>query len=126
MEAVVQLEPLHKKGGDTLVQDLLKRGLEKAKLFPRAEPVSSNIGRIQTGPPTSATSTKQGTKSAPAVSENKPSSDKRTCRICMDKEIGVVFVPCGHFMCCTDCAAPLRMCPLCRAVIRQSVRTFLP
>lgn len=30
--------------------------------------------------------------------------DYLTCRVCMDKEINTVFWPCGHQVCCFDCA----------------------
>ncbi|KAK0044297.1 baculoviral IAP repeat-containing protein 2-like isoform X1 [Biomphalaria pfeifferi] len=36
------------------------------------------------------------------------------CKICMDKEVAVVFLPCGHFVSCTDCAAAMKDCPVCR------------
>uniref|UniRef100_A0A8C9QTE8 RING-type E3 ubiquitin transferase n=1 Tax=Scleropages formosus TaxID=113540 RepID=A0A8C9QTE8_SCLFO len=51
--------------------------------------------------------------------------EERTCKICMDKLVSIVFIPCGHLVVCTDCAASLRHCPICRAVIRGSVRAFM-
>ncbi|XP_028667552.1 baculoviral IAP repeat-containing protein 7 isoform X2 [Erpetoichthys calabaricus] len=51
--------------------------------------------------------------------------EERTCKVCMDKVVSVVFVPCGHLVVCTDCATSLHNCPICRAVIRGSVRTFM-
>uniref|UniRef100_A0A9R1SQV8 RING-type E3 ubiquitin transferase n=2 Tax=Cyprinus carpio TaxID=7962 RepID=A0A9R1SQV8_CYPCA len=51
--------------------------------------------------------------------------EERTCKICMDKLVSMVFIPCGHLVVCTDCAASLRHCPICRAVIRGSVRAFM-
>ncbi|KAI4873752.1 hypothetical protein NFI96_010610 [Prochilodus magdalenae] len=51
--------------------------------------------------------------------------DERTCKVCMDKLVSMVFIPCGHLVVCTDCAASLRHCPICRAVIRGSVRAFM-
>lgn len=32
--------------------------------------------------------------------ENRRLKEERTCKICMDNEIGVVFLPCGHLICC--------------------------
>ena len=46
------------------------------------------------------------------------------CKICLDREIGVVFLPCGHQLACTQCALCLTDCPVCRKVIRGTVRTF--
>ncbi|XP_064154530.1 baculoviral IAP repeat-containing protein 7 isoform X5 [Anguilla rostrata] len=51
--------------------------------------------------------------------------EERTCKVCMDKLVSIVFIPCGHLVVCTDCAASLRHCPICRAVIRGSVRAFM-
>ncbi|NXW76244.1 BIR7B protein, partial [Hirundo rustica] len=51
--------------------------------------------------------------------------EERTCKVCMDKDVSVVFVPCGHLVACEECALNLRLCPICRAVIRGSVRAFM-
>ncbi|XP_072222377.1 baculoviral IAP repeat-containing protein 7 [Leuresthes tenuis] len=51
--------------------------------------------------------------------------EERTCKVCMDKMVSIVFIPCGHLVVCGDCAASLRHCPICRAVIRGSVRAFM-
>ncbi|NXX13876.1 BIR7B protein, partial [Podargus strigoides] len=51
--------------------------------------------------------------------------EERMCKVCMDKDVSVVFVPCGHLVACGECALNLRLCPICRAVIRGSVRTFM-
>ncbi|KAM8945752.1 baculoviral IAP repeat-containing protein 7 [Pelodytes ibericus] len=51
--------------------------------------------------------------------------EERMCKVCMDKDVSMVFVPCGHLVVCTDCAPNLRHCPICRAVIRGSVRAFM-
>ncbi|KAM9178305.1 baculoviral IAP repeat-containing protein 7 [Mergus octosetaceus] len=50
--------------------------------------------------------------------------EERTCKVCMDRDVSIVFVPCGHLVACGECALNLRLCPICRAVIRESVRTF--
>lgn len=51
--------------------------------------------------------------------------ERLTCKICMDAEVGVVFLPCGHISCCPHCASGLDLCPMCRKPIQQVVRTFL-
>eukprot|EP00062_Callorhinchus_milii_P004742 gi/632943727/ref/XP_007887106.1/ PREDICTED: baculoviral IAP repeat-containing protein 7-like [Callorhinchus milii] len=51
--------------------------------------------------------------------------EERTCKVCMDKEVSIVFIPCGHLVVCGDCAPNLRRCPICRALIRGSVRAFM-
>lgn len=51
--------------------------------------------------------------------------EERTCKICMDAEVGVVFLPCGHFSCCADCATGMDFCPMCRCPIQEKIRTYL-
>nr|XP_060460535.1 baculoviral IAP repeat-containing protein 3-like isoform X1 [Panthera onca] len=51
--------------------------------------------------------------------------EERTCKVCLDREVSVVFIPCGHLVVCQDCAPPLRKCPICRGPIKGTVRTFL-
>ena len=46
------------------------------------------------------------------------------CKICYDRDIAVVFIPCGHQMTCTRCALNLDNCPICRKDIRNFVRTY--
>ena len=38
------------------------------------------------------------------------------CKICYDKVIDSVFVPCGHVAACITCAAKLETCPICQIV----------
>lgn len=57
--------------------------------------------------------------------ENRLLREARLCKICMDKEVGIVFLPCGHFATCINCAPNLQDCPVCRSTIKATVRTFL-
>ncbi|XP_064489264.1 baculoviral IAP repeat-containing protein 7-like [Ornithodoros turicata] len=57
--------------------------------------------------------------------ENLRLKDERLCKICLDAEVGVVFLPCGHLVACPACAASVKDCPICRKTIMGSVRTFL-
>ncbi|XP_033042986.1 baculoviral IAP repeat-containing protein 7 isoform X1 [Trachypithecus francoisi] len=50
--------------------------------------------------------------------------EERTCKVCLDRAVSIVFVPCGHLV-CAECAPSLQLCPICRAPIRSHVRTFL-
>ncbi|RUS89627.1 hypothetical protein EGW08_002645 [Elysia chlorotica] len=47
------------------------------------------------------------------------------CKICMDKEVAVVFLPCGHLVCCTECASAMKDCPVCRNQVKGIVRAFM-
>ncbi|KAL8599079.1 hypothetical protein ACOMHN_006888 [Nucella lapillus] len=59
------------------------------------------------------------------IEENRQLKEQRTCKVCMDEEVCVVFVPCGHLVCCATCAPPLSKCPICRSTIRGTVRTYM-
>ena len=57
--------------------------------------------------------------------ENRRLKDQRTCKICMDREIRVVFLPCSHLISCVKCAPALKDCPLCRHQIFGTVKTYI-
>ena len=59
------------------------------------------------------------------VEENRQLREQRICKVCMDSEVSIVFLPCGHLCCCPSCAPALRNCPICRQLIRGTVRIFL-
>lgn len=45
-----------------------------------------------------------------------------TCKICLDKNIAILFLPCQHMATCGPCAASIISCPICRAPIRYIVK----
>jgi len=51
--------------------------------------------------------------------------DDRLCKICLNDEATVVFLPCGHLSSCTACASALKDCPVCRAQIQGLIRAYL-
>ncbi|KAH3723736.1 hypothetical protein DPMN_049530, partial [Dreissena polymorpha] len=59
------------------------------------------------------------------LKENLELKEQRLCKICMACETNVVFLPCGHFVSCAGCAPALQLCPICRATIKGTVRTYL-
>jgi len=65
------------------------------------------------------------TDEAAVTEENRRLKEARTCKICMDHETNTVLLPCGHLSCCESCAKSLSNCPICRNVIRGTVKTFL-
>lgn len=52
-------------------------------------------------------------------------SNQVMCKICYSKEVGVVFLPCGHMVACVNCAPVLETCAVCRMKIDAHVRAFL-
>ncbi|KAL8575284.1 hypothetical protein ACOMHN_001829 [Nucella lapillus] len=53
------------------------------------------------------------------------SSDRVLCKVCMDREVSVTFLLCGHLVCCAQCAQLVKQCPVCRKDVRASIRTYL-
>ena len=47
------------------------------------------------------------------------------CKVCLDEEINMVFLPCGHLVCCSVCAPALSKCPTCRTAVTDTVRTYM-
>ena len=50
--------------------------------------------------------------------------EKKSCKVCMEDDISVVFLPCGHLCCCSRCANLQPSCPICRAQIANKLRVF--
>ncbi|KPM06453.1 baculoviral IAP repeat-containing protein 3-like protein [Sarcoptes scabiei] len=47
-----------------------------------------------------------------------------TCSICYERQIQVVFIPCGHQLACLKCAMQIDVCPVCRNRITSKLRTY--
>ncbi|XP_059202015.1 E3 ubiquitin-protein ligase XIAP [Centropristis striata] len=50
---------------------------------------------------------------------------ERTCKICMDRDICMVFIPCGHLVSCKQCSESLIKCPICCGAITQKIKTYI-
>ncbi|XP_063234033.1 baculoviral IAP repeat-containing protein 7-A-like [Bacillus rossius redtenbacheri] len=92
----------------------MPRGAERASSQPGA-PASSREGDRTPAEPTSPASLEE---------EFRRLKEARLCKVCMDQEVSVVFLPCGHLVSCNSCAPSMRDCPMCRQPIRATVRTF--
>lgn len=49
---------------------------------------------------------------------------KDVCKICMDEEMNVVFMPCSHLVSCHNCAVKIFNCPLCRTPVINKMKVF--
>ncbi|XP_076877856.1 E3 ubiquitin-protein ligase XIAP [Brachyhypopomus gauderio] len=49
---------------------------------------------------------------------------EKLCKVCMDRDIAIVFIPCGHLVTCMKCSDSLGKCPICCAVITQKIKTY--
>ncbi|KAK3100205.1 hypothetical protein FSP39_016263 [Pinctada imbricata] len=59
------------------------------------------------------------------LAENRQLKEQQICKICMDEDISIVFLPCGHMVTCVNCAPAVRKCPLCRRFIKGTVKAIL-
>nr|BDT61657.1 MAG: baculoviral IAP repeat-containing protein [Marsupenaeus japonicus endogenous nimavirus] len=48
--------------------------------------------------------------------------EDRICKVCMDNDERVVYLPCTHMAACTLCTLPLRTCPICRMEIEYIIK----
>ncbi|XP_052097287.1 baculoviral IAP repeat-containing protein 7-like, partial [Mytilus californianus] len=59
------------------------------------------------------------------LEENRQLQEQRQCKVCKEFDSTVAFLPCGHIICCTDCAPAMRKCPVCKTYVKGTVKTFL-
>ncbi|XP_051825215.1 E3 ubiquitin-protein ligase XIAP [Antechinus flavipes] len=51
--------------------------------------------------------------------------EEKLCKICMDENIAIVFIPCGHLVTCKSCAEAIDKCPMCYTVITFKQKIFM-
>ena len=51
-------------------------------------------------------------------------NESKLCKVCMDEEACIVFIPCGHLMSCVNCSPALKNCAICRKPVQTTVRTY--
>ena len=56
---------------------------------------------------------------------NRRLRQRQTCRLCDDRAVDTIFLPCGHLCTCESCAATIRECCLCHDRIRGTAHVFL-
>lgn len=47
------------------------------------------------------------------------------CKICFDRPIEVLLLPCKHLVCCQICGALSSTCPVCRGRVSETLRVYL-
>jgi hypothetical protein len=58
----------------------------------------------------------------PKANEEKEEKERKTeCSVCMDQERNVVFLPCMHLVCCSDCSPSFEECIFCSTGIEQKL-----
>ncbi|XP_060587497.1 baculoviral IAP repeat-containing protein 7-A-like [Ruditapes philippinarum] len=59
------------------------------------------------------------------LGENERLKEQYTCKICLDRRVDVIFLPCGHMVSCPQCAPALTKCPVCRRTINGQLKAFM-
>lgn len=57
--------------------------------------------------------------------ENESLRDKQLCKVCMERDVEVIFYPCKHFVCCAMCGTAVTTCPICRQPIESLDKVFM-
>ena len=52
--------------------------------------------------------------------------DAMLCCVCVDASLSVVFRPCRHVVCCSDCSQRVDTCPVCRQTIEERQPIYMP
>ncbi|XP_048485566.1 death-associated inhibitor of apoptosis 2 [Plutella xylostella] len=89
-----------------------------------ANSLAANINSTSVQPD-GASSPSPEAKPVSLEEENRQLREARLCKVCMDDEVSVVFLPCGHLVSCAACGAGLGACPLCRGKVHALVRAYL-
>ncbi len=103
---------------------------EKASLPAASQLMSpaSSVATTQTAATLSGVSTVLQPTAPPDVNESSDISqqvqDSHLCKICMEREVMILFMPCAHILCCEACAASIQYCPICRTAIEKKIRSY--
>jgi baculoviral IAP repeat-containing protein 7/8 len=62
---------------------------------------------------------------AVATSSSSSTSLDQLCKICMDKKLEIVFLPCSHFVSCSQCCTSMRECGVCREPIDELLKLYV-
>ncbi|XP_059173143.1 E3 ubiquitin-protein ligase XIAP-like [Physella acuta] len=114
---------------DLVKKTLTKRLAETGMQFESSEALTQAILQDHCGGAVASeiqTDSKPGAQADSNLDqENQFTRQQRQCKICMDSEAVITFVPCGHLTCCGTCAAVIDNCPICRSPIERRIRTFV-
>jgi hypothetical protein len=92
------------------------REMEEIKRSTMVDAPSISTGASTTSPNSSQRQSK--------VEDSDDDPDKNVCVICLDTQIGTVFLECGHMACCVGCSTKVVNCPICRRPIARVINVF--
>jgi len=62
------------------------------------------------------------------VDGNNTEDDENVCKVCFDRKIDIVLVPCFHYCICEDCSSVVmeqnKLCPICNIHIDKAQKLY--
>ncbi|XP_062510522.1 uncharacterized protein LOC134186550 [Corticium candelabrum] len=90
--------------------------------------IGSSLESSTTGQPFLTASSSSETRSRPESTheddELRELQQRKLCKVCFDEEINIIFLDCGHLVCCDVCADRVVDCPICRKPIKRKLRAI--
>ena len=65
-----------------------------------------------------------GNDSKSTATATTPKYESLMCKVCMENQIDVVLLECGHLCVCSGCATKLSTCPICRGPIKSTLHVY--
>ncbi|KAJ8390096.1 hypothetical protein AAFF_G00111100 [Aldrovandia affinis] len=100
----------------TILEKIRRTGEGYAALDPLVENIFSNAME---------TEEEQSQQDDDPLEKLRKLQREKQCKVCMDKDIAIVFIPCGHLVTCESCSVSLNKCPICCALIIQKIKTYI-
>lgn len=107
------LDSLTSEGIERFIKDLETKG-EKVRI-PAQQETEKKIKKTQISEETKKKLEEQ----------NREIKEKISCVICCEAERAITFLPCGHLVCCAQCAPACNTCAVCRKEIKGTVKVSL-
>ncbi|BAS91615.1 Os04g0675300, partial [Oryza sativa Japonica Group] len=64
-------------------------------------------------------------KAEAAVREADVAKSAWSCRVCLNAEVNMTIIPCGHVL-CNRCSSSVSRCPFCRTQVSRMMKIFRP
>lgn len=96
-----------------LMQRRREAAIRKRQLEAAARQIEAAAAAApRAGAAAAADSSAGGTAGAGYAGGDRPAD---LCVICFERQVQLVYTPCGHLCCCATCGSGLNKCPICRA-----------
>ncbi|KAJ8025652.1 Baculoviral IAP repeat-containing protein 7-B [Holothuria leucospilota] len=59
------------------------------------------------------------------IEELEKLQERSLCKVCLDGDADILFLPCKHLAVCKECTERLELCPMCRSDIDEVIHVFL-